>query len=45
MKTFYVEQVPLIWWQVVWEKYSSGLTIPDSVPEQITQVEHIPSIR
>ena len=40
-----VEQNPLIWGQVVWEIYSSGLTIPDSVSEKITQVEHFPLLQ
>ena len=36
-KTTLVEQVPLLWWQTVWEKSSRGLTSPDSVSEKINQ--------
>ena len=45
VKTFQVEQVPLIWLQVVWESYSTGLTIRGSASEKNTQVEQISSIR
>ena len=44
VKTFYVEQFPPKWWQLVWENYSSGVTIPDRVSEQTIQGEQIPWI-
>ena len=44
VKRFHMEQVPLKWWQVVRDSFSSGLTIPDSLSDEITQVEHFPLI-
>ena len=41
VKTFHVEQLPLKRWQIVWQEYSSLLTIPDSVSEKKDQVEQI----
>ena len=42
VKTTQVEQVPLLWWQTVWENYSRRLTSLDNVSEKVTQEELSP---
>ena len=45
VKKTQVEQVPLLWWQTVREKFSRGLTSPVSMSEKITQGQQSPLIR